>query len=178
MREIPYGLPVEQLRKLQFLTGEFSGSQCVRMPGADGVTAMDSRWTGSWEPCDRYVHISQFTNNRRHQVHESVQIMATYHVERREYVFWVFASSTSDILELSGNFHGDALAVLGRGKMGGNQIEDVRLFLTPTRRGFDLNCQRREFLAWTAHCDCEYAVNEPSTTRHAPRIPWPPRGLG
>lgn len=178
MREIPYGLPVEQMRKLQFLTGEFSGSQCMKLPGDSAATAMDSRWTGSWEPCDRYLHITQFTHNRRHQVHDSVHIMATYHVERREFVFWVFASSSADILELAGEFHGDALALLGTRTRTGQPPEEVRLFLTPTRRGFDLNCQTWERLGWSPYCDCEYAVNEPSPTRHAPRIPWPPRGLG
>ncbi len=178
MREIPYGLPVEHLRKLQFLTGEFSGSQCMKLPGEKGATAMDSRWTGSWEPCDRYLHITQFTNNRRHQVHDSVHIMATYQIERHQYVFWVFASSSAEILHLAGEFHGDTLALLGTKTGAGNPAEDVRLFLTPTRRGFDLNCQHWEPMGWSPYCDCEYTVNEPALTRHEPRIPWPPRGLG
>ena len=177
MKELNYSLPVDEMRLLQFLTGEFRGEETVWLPAALGTLRIEALWTGAWEPCDRYLHMTHFADNRTANTCDSVHFMATYDLRKGQYVLHIYSSSAPEMEVLHGNFEGASLVLVSQPSETLFGIERHRLRLTPSASGFELFCERLELDEWVPYCQCDYQSTEVQI-RTRPLREWPPKGFG
>jgi len=176
MKELNFILPVSQMSRLQFLTGDFKGDETVWLPQNLGTMRFEALWAGSWEPCDRYLHMTHFADNRAAGACDSVHFMATYDLRKKQYVLHIFSSSAPDVEVLTGDFQDDALVLVSQPCETLFGVERHRLRLTPSAAGFDLFCERQELDEWVPYCECAYHTTD-LATRTRPLREWPPKGF-
>jgi hypothetical protein len=176
MKELNFSLPVTELGRLQFLTGEFVGEQVVQMPNDAGTMPFKAHWVGSWEPCDRYIQMSQFAENRAVGARDSVHFLGTYDLRKKHYVLHIYSSWAPEMQVLTGNFEGSALVLVGQPSETLFGFDRHRLTLTPTDLGFEFYCERQELGDWILYFRCGYEATEMSA-RTRPRPEWPPKGF-
>ncbi len=104
---IPKSLPVEQLRKLQFLLGEAVGLETLYPPGLPPVT-FQAHITGAWEACERFIQLDFYGEVPGYGA-ESFRALITYSQSKESYRMWAFAASQEEPLHMEGNFQGETL---------------------------------------------------------------------
>ncbi len=108
---ISRALPIEQLRKLQFLLGESTGTETL-YPPESGPVSFKAFVSGSWETCERFIKIDFYGDIPGYGV-ETFTALLTYSESKQCYRMWAFASSQEEPLHMTGNFHGGSLVFVG-----------------------------------------------------------------
>jgi hypothetical protein len=107
---ISRSLPIDQLRKLQFLLGESSGLETLYPPEQPPVQ-FKAYVSGSWETCERFVKFD-FVGEIPGIGVESFNALITYSESQHCYRMWAFAASQEEPLYLTGQFHGTSLVFI------------------------------------------------------------------
>lgn len=103
-------IPQSALLRLEFLMGEYSGTQTLYPPGGSPVT-YKAFCHVSREVCERFIKIELYADIPDHGI-ESFTSFLTYSPTKRCYQKWLFSSSAEEPLHMSGNFEGGQLVMV------------------------------------------------------------------
>jgi hypothetical protein len=103
-------IPQRQLRRLEFLVGDFSGEQTL-FPPDGGRVDYRVHFSGSREVCDRFTKLEFYADIPTYGI-ESFTALLTYSHNKEAYESWLFSSSSEEPLHMSGNFKGDQLVLV------------------------------------------------------------------
>jgi hypothetical protein len=103
-------IPQRALRRLEFLAGEYQGTQTLYPPGGKRVS-YDAQCTVSREACERFVKIEFFAEVPQLGI-ESFTAFLTYSTRKDCYEMWLFSSSAEEPLHMSGDFDGRQLVMI------------------------------------------------------------------
>lgn len=126
-------IPQAALRKLEFLAGEYSGSQTLHPPGGKSVT-YDAFCTVSREACERFVKIEFYAEPPGMPV-ESFTTFITFSSRQSCYRMWQFSSSSEEPLQMEGNFKGNELVLISDPWSMPWGLQRLRGTFTPTDGG-------------------------------------------
>lgn len=101
-------MPTEELKKLDFLVGDYSGTEKISFGPQTANSKSNSK--GEMMLGGRYLHtVVDYTIEGAPTMHG--MHMLTYDPVKKSYECWWFDSETSAPMHLSGNFIGDKLVV-------------------------------------------------------------------
>ncbi len=103
-------IPRDALRRLEFLSGEYSGTQRLYPPEGKAVS-YDAHCCISREACERFLKV-EFIADVPDVGIESFTALATYSTSKACYQMWLFASTTEEPLHMAGNFKGRHLVMI------------------------------------------------------------------
>lgn len=103
-------VPTSELRRLEFLVGNFAGNDILFPPDAPAID-FHAHARGDWEACDRHLHFEFFA-----QVPgigpETMRILFTYSREQEAYLAWVFSPSQMEPIKFKGSLDGERLVLV------------------------------------------------------------------
>jgi hypothetical protein len=100
-------IPRHALQRLEFLAGEYAGTQVLYPPGGKRVS-YDAYCTVSREACERFVKVEFYAEIPDLGI-ESFTAFLTYSPSKECYQMWLFSSSAEEPLHMTGNFRGRQL---------------------------------------------------------------------
>jgi hypothetical protein len=100
-------IPTQQLRQLEFIIGDFVGTETLYPPESSPVH-FTAHVSGQWEVCERFVKIDFFADIPGVGV-ETFRAMITYSEAKSAYRLWVFAASQEEPVHMEGGFEADRL---------------------------------------------------------------------
>jgi hypothetical protein len=105
-----FGIPIAELRRLDFLIGESSGVVTLYPPEMDPIQ-FQGYFSVSREACERFLRI-EFYGDIPNVGIESIHALLTYCSKIGAYRMWSFATSQEESLVMTGNFEGDSLVMV------------------------------------------------------------------
>jgi hypothetical protein len=99
---ISVSLPIERLRELEFLVGEFVGLETLYPPDG-GPVQFEAHITGTWETCDRFLQVDLYADIPTLAT-ETLRVLLTYSETRECYRLWCFCASQEEPIHMTGNF--------------------------------------------------------------------------
>lgn len=103
-------IPQRALRRLEFLSGEYTGVQTLHPPGGKRVS-YDAFCTISREVCERFIKI-EFAAEVPEMGIESFTAFLTYSASKNCYQMWQFSSMSDEPLHMSGRFVDEQLVMV------------------------------------------------------------------
>lgn len=128
-----FGLPSEELRRLDFLIGDSCGSGTMFPPGKHPINYQGSIF-GARESCERYLRLD-FFGDLPMLGSESVHSLITYSRKEGCYKMWSFASSQEEPAEFAGEFRDGKLVFLSDPTDMMFGIQRVRVTFEPISEG-------------------------------------------
>jgi hypothetical protein len=95
-------IPIDRLKRLEFLLGEFSGLETLYPPNESPIQ-FEAHITGEWEACDRFFQLEFYADVPTLGT-EILRILITYSVSRECYRMWCFAASQEEPVHMTGSF--------------------------------------------------------------------------
>jgi len=152
---ITKNLPIEQLKRLDFLVGEFSSWHTMWPVGRSPVQ-FRSVVRAHREGCDRFLRMEQFSDVPGIGLVSSTE-MFTFN--RRESNFEAFGFSTAheeSLMKFHGGWEGDRLILTSTPARGYAGFERYRHTFTPTEAGFDFLEERWDICGFVRHMQGSY----------------------
>jgi hypothetical protein len=101
-------LPIEQLKKLEFLLGSYEGHELVFPPDGREPLTLEVDASGFYEQSERFVKFEFFGRTGK-EIFDSFLCLITYNTEHSCYRSWIFSRSQEEPMLLSGDFEDGAL---------------------------------------------------------------------
>lgn len=144
-------LPTNQLRKLEFMLGEFKGIETL-YPPEGAALQFEAHITGSWELCERFARFDFFAEIPEYGV-ETFRALITYSETQRCYRMWAFAASQEDPLYMTGDFNGELLSFVSDPTQMVWGMQRLRFTFRPlVGGGYELLGDRWEPDGYAKHC--------------------------
>ncbi|MGV3618960.1 MAG: hypothetical protein ACO1SV_26840 [Fimbriimonas sp.] len=152
-------LPIAELHRLEFMVGEFTGTETLYPPEGAPVQ-FAAHVSGQWEACERFVKIDFFADIPGVGP-ETFRSMITYGDSRRAYRMWIFAASQEEPIHMTGNFDGDRLIFLGDPTPMVWGMQRLRYSFLPGADGsIELLGERWEPDGYAKYCSVTFRRNE------------------
>lgn len=104
------GIPQHALRRLEFLAGEYAGTQTMYPPDGGRVSSA-AFCTISREACERFLKFEFFAEVEQYGI-ESFTCFVTFSTKKELYEMWLFSSSSEEPLHMVGDFKGSDLVFI------------------------------------------------------------------
>jgi hypothetical protein len=148
-------IPVQQLKRLDFLLGQFRGKETLYPPSGPAIH-FNVHLTSDWEPCERFLKVDYYgeipTLGR-----ETFQARITYCESQRAYRMWVFNAAHEEPIHLKGDFDGDSLVFVSDPTAIVWGLHRLRYTFTPTEQGYEAVGERWEPDGYVPHCSIEFS---------------------
>ncbi|HTQ09568.1 MAG TPA: hypothetical protein VMI31_05810 [Fimbriimonadaceae bacterium] len=112
VNETMLAIPQGALRKLEFLSGDYSGVQTLYPPGGD-VVSYNVSCCIAREACDRFVRIEFFGEVPELGV-ETFTAMVTFSAADSCYKMWLFSSRSEEPLHMKGELRDHGLVMISQ----------------------------------------------------------------
>jgi hypothetical protein len=103
-------IPHERLSKVDFLLGDGWGVETL-YPPSEAPVQFRSVFSGSWEPCERFIKLDFFANVPG-LGEETYRALLTWSEKLACYKMWLFNSTGEEPLVLTGDFLRDKLVMI------------------------------------------------------------------
>jgi hypothetical protein len=104
------GIPQRALRRLEFLAGEYAGTQTLFPPGGKRIS-YDVFCTVTREACERFLK-AEFFADIPGLGPESFTALFTFSPSKCSYQMWLFSSTAEEPLHMIGDFKGQQLIMV------------------------------------------------------------------
>jgi hypothetical protein len=156
---ISASIPVEHLRRLEFLLGEFSGLETLYPPARPPIQ-FQAHITGAWESCERFLMLSFFGEVPNYGP-ESFRMLVTYSVAHGCYRAWLFTASQEEPTHLSGDFDGVGLVLVSDPTDMDGGLQRLRYIITPRLDGtVEVRGDRWEPDGYAKYCTVSFRPND------------------
>lgn len=103
-------IPQQALMRLEFLAGEYTGTQTMQPPGGKAVS-YEAVCTVSREVCERFLKIEFYAQIPEHGI-ETFTAFLTYSEKKNAYEMWLFSSAAEEPLHMTGDFKNRRLVMV------------------------------------------------------------------
>ena len=143
-------LPVDELKRLEFMTGVFVGEEVLYPPTGEPVY-FTAHLVGDWEPCERFLKVD-FYGDIPGIVKETFQAKITYSKSMSAYRMWVFLASQEDPIHMVGNFQDNKIVFVSDPTDMLWGMQKLRYTFTPVEDGYETYGERWEPDGYVPYC--------------------------
>ena len=154
-----FAIPVDQLRKLEFILGESEGLETLYPPEGPPVQFRANVF-GQWESCERFVRFDFYANIPGIGI-ETFRALITYSRDMAAYRMWAFGASQEEPMHLTGNFEGTDLIFVSEPTPMIWGLQRLRFTLMPKSDGsVELLGERWEPHGYVKYCSVVFTPSE------------------